>query len=192
MDLSDLTRSEGWTLVVDDGAGSRADLLGSPQTDELSAQACAGNVVAIPSGFAPIDAFFAVAHEIAEARYDFTGHHQHVWREQCNILARWCRKLTGALTTEHAQSSRELDAVRESLDQCRKERGKALDELVRRWAIPSPSAISVEKRAVKDTTVVWRGSVTDLLTDLAPLLGTEGLNDLENQLWHKRVRDSKE
>lgn len=88
-----LAASEGWTLVVDDGAPDRPDALGTPQRDELCAQACQGQVVAVRSALPLDSAFYAVSHEIAEARYDFTGHHQSVWREQCSILARWCRKL---------------------------------------------------------------------------------------------------
>lgn len=181
MDLFDLTTAEGWRLVVDDGAASRPDLLGSPQKDELSAQACAGNVVAIPSTLRPIDAFFAVAHEIAEARYDFTGHHQHVWREQCNIMARWCRRLTGELRSALEQDGRELDAVRGSLDQCRRERSQALHDLARFGLLntndPSP---------VKNVVVTWRGSISDLVTDLEPLLGAQGLGVLEQLLRDKR------
>lgn len=93
--LFELAASEGWQLVVDDNASERPDALGTPQRDELCAQACKGNVVAIRSGLALDHAYYAVSHEIAEARHDFTGHHQAVWREQCSILARWCRKLNG-------------------------------------------------------------------------------------------------
>lgn len=38
-------------------------------------------------------AFYPVSHEIAEDRCGFTGHHQLLWREQLNILARWCARL---------------------------------------------------------------------------------------------------
>lgn len=93
MNLFDLTLSEGWTLVVDDNAPDRPDALGTPQRDELCAQACKGQVVAVRSKLSLEHAYYAVSHEIAEARNDFTGHHQAVWREQCAILSRWCRKL---------------------------------------------------------------------------------------------------
>lgn len=94
LDLYTLTESEGWTLVVDENAPDRPDILGLPQRDELCAQACKNNVIAIRPSLKHIDAFYAVSHEIAEARYDFSGHHQHVWREQCNILSRWCRHIS--------------------------------------------------------------------------------------------------
>lgn len=181
MNLFDLARAEGWTLVVDDQAPDRPDILGSPQRDELSAQACAGNVVAIQKTLAPSNAFFSVAHEIAETRYDFTGHHQHVWREQCNILARWCRKLTVELETVLAQDARELDAVRGSLDQCRRERSQALGDLVHFGVLNTN-----DYRSTKDVPVVWRGSVGDLVTDLEPLLGIPGLDTLERLLREKR------
>lgn len=93
IDLFALAKSEGWTLVVESGGPDRPDILGTPQRDELCAQACRGNVVVIRPELALADAFYAVSHEIAEARSDFTGHHQAVWREQCSIMARWCRKL---------------------------------------------------------------------------------------------------
>lgn len=93
MNLFELAASEGWRLVIDDAAPDRPDALGTPQRDELCAQACRGNVVAIRSSLPLPSAYYAVSHEIAEARNDFTGHHQQVWREQCSILARWCRKL---------------------------------------------------------------------------------------------------
>ncbi len=93
MNLFELAASEGWKLVVDDNAPDRPDILGTPQRDELCAQACKGQIIAIRSGLDMSDAFYAVSHEIAEARNDFTGHHQKVWREQCSILSRWCKKL---------------------------------------------------------------------------------------------------
>lgn len=92
-ELFGLAASEGWTLVIDDNAADRADALGTPQRDELCAQACAGNIIAIRSGLHLDHAYYAVSHEISEARNGFTGHHQQVWREQCCILARWCRRL---------------------------------------------------------------------------------------------------
>lgn len=91
--LFELAAREGYTLVIDDGASERPDRLGAPQRDELCAQACRGNVIAIRSTL-PLDrAFYAVSHEIAEDRSDYTGHHQLLWREQLQILARWCRRL---------------------------------------------------------------------------------------------------
>lgn len=117
MDLFTLTQSEGWTLVVDDNAPDRPDILGQPQRDELCAQACKGNVIAIRSSLKHVDAFYAVAHEIAEARLSFTGHSQHVWREQCGILSRWCRHLT----VENSQLEREVHAVSDTLDTYRTE-----------------------------------------------------------------------
>lgn len=116
MNLVELTRYEGWTLVVDDNAPDRPDILGTPQRDELCAQACNGNVVAIKPSLGLIHAFYAVSHEIAEARNGFTGHHQAVWREQCNILSRWCRHLA----IENTQVERELHAVTATLDEHRK------------------------------------------------------------------------
>jgi len=105
MDLKELTASEGWTLVIDDNAADRDDALGTPQRDELCAQACMGNVVAIRSGLPLAEAFYAVSHEIAEARNDFTGHHQAVWREQCSIMSRWCKKLFNAQLSAVAQAA---------------------------------------------------------------------------------------
>lgn len=93
VDLFDLVKSEGWTLVLDHQAPDRPDILGSPQRDELCAQACRGQIVALRPALPLEHAFYAVSHEIAEARNDFTGHHQAVWREQCSILSRWCRRL---------------------------------------------------------------------------------------------------
>lgn len=92
-ELFELAKSEGWMLVIDDNASERPDALGTPQRDELCAQACEGQVIAIRSGLSLDFAYYAVSHEIAEARSGFTGHHQGVWREQCAILARWCRLL---------------------------------------------------------------------------------------------------
>lgn len=94
MNLGDLCRTEGYTLVVDDHAPDHPDALGTPQRDELCAQACRGNVIRLRSGLPEHAAFYAVSHEIAEDRNGFTGHHQAVWREQCTILARWCKRLS--------------------------------------------------------------------------------------------------
>lgn len=116
IDLYTLTESEGWTLIVDENAPDRPDILGLPQRDELCAQACKNNIIAIRPQLKHIDAFYAVSHEIAEARHDFTGHHQHVWREQCSILSRWCRHLT----LENRQTELELQAVTKTLDDHRK------------------------------------------------------------------------
>lgn len=93
MNLKELVELEGWRYVEMEEPSQHPDRLGSPQTDPLCfAQACKNNVIAVRPG-AGGDAFYAAAHEIAEARHDFSGHHQHVWREQCNILARWCKHL---------------------------------------------------------------------------------------------------
>ena len=93
MTLKDLVELEGWRYVEMDDPSEHPGRLGSPQTDPLCyAQACAGNVLAVQPGHEG-HAFYAAAHEIAEARHDFSGHTQHVWREQNNILARWCRHL---------------------------------------------------------------------------------------------------
>lgn len=100
MNLVELAASEGWTLIVDDNAPDRSDALGTPQRDELCAQACQGQVVAIRPQLKLEHAFYAVSHEIAEARNDFTGHHQAVWREQCSILSRWCRRLHAAQSNQ--------------------------------------------------------------------------------------------
>ena len=90
MTLAELVAREGYTLVIDDHAPDHPEALGTPQRDELCAQACKGNVVRMRSSLPPERAFYAVSHEIAEDRCDFTGHHQLLWREQLNILARWC------------------------------------------------------------------------------------------------------
>ena len=88
-----LARGEGWELVIDEDAPNRPGVLGTPQRDELCAQACEGQVVAVRDAAVLDRLYYAVSHEIAEARNDFSGHHQGVWREQCAILARWCRRL---------------------------------------------------------------------------------------------------
>lgn len=91
--LRGLCKSEGFELTIDDCAPDRLDRLGEPQRDELCAQACQNNVIAVRSTLRPEFAFYAVSHEIAETRSGFTGHHQLLWREQCTVLARWCRRL---------------------------------------------------------------------------------------------------
>ena len=47
MNLSDLVKSEGYALELDPNAPERPDIKGLPQRDELCAQACDGNVIAI-------------------------------------------------------------------------------------------------------------------------------------------------
>lgn len=91
--LADLVRREGYQLVIDDHAADHPDALGTPQRDELCAQACKGNIIRMRSGLAERDAWYPVSHEIAEDRTDFSGHTQKLWREQLNILARWCARL---------------------------------------------------------------------------------------------------
>jgi hypothetical protein len=91
--LFELAKSEGFRLVFDELAPDRADILGTPQRDELCAQACEGNVIAIRPTLPLDNAYYAVSHEIAEVRTDFSGHNQLLWREQCQVLARWCRRL---------------------------------------------------------------------------------------------------
>ena len=93
MNLKQLVELEGWRYEEVEQPSEHPGRLGSPQTDPLCyAQACAGNVLAVRPGEGG-HAFYAAAHEIAEARHDFAGHGEHVWREQCNILSRWCRHL---------------------------------------------------------------------------------------------------
>lgn len=116
VDLHKLVRWEGWELVIDDNAPNRPDILGLPQRDELCAQACQGNIVAIRSELALDHAFYAVSHEIAEARNGFKGHTQQVWREQCMIMSRWCR----ILREDNEQLERELVAVTAHLDETRR------------------------------------------------------------------------
>lgn len=96
MTLADLVRLEGYTLVIDDHAADHPDALGLPQRDELCAQACKGNVIRITSSLRERDAWYPVSHEIAEHRNDFSGHTQRLWREQLNILSRWCARLAAA------------------------------------------------------------------------------------------------
>lgn len=91
--ITALARLEGYTLIVDDHAADHPELLGLPQRDELCAQACRGNVIRIHSSVRERDAFYPVSHEIAEHRCDFSGHTQRLWREQLNILSRWCARL---------------------------------------------------------------------------------------------------
>ena len=116
IDLHKLALWEGWTLVIDDNAPNRPDILGTPQRDELCAQACENNIVAIRSGLALDHAFYAVSHEIAEARNGFKGHSQQVWREQCQIMSRWCR----ILREDNGQLDMELVAVTAHLDETRR------------------------------------------------------------------------
>lgn len=47
-------------------------------------------------------------------------------------------------------------------------------------------AVTRDYRDTKDVPVIWRGSVTDLVTDLEPLLGPEGLGELERVLRERR------
>jgi hypothetical protein len=107
--LAQLVEAEGFKLVLDPDASERPDILGTPQRDELCAQACKGNIIALRPTLPLRDAFYAVSHEIAECRLDFSGHHQAVWREQCSILSRWCRRLSHAniLLAREAGSLRE-------------------------------------------------------------------------------------
>lgn len=92
--LAELVKLEGYTLIIDDNAADHPEALGQPQRDELCAQACRGNVIRMRSGLRERDAWYPVSHEIAEDRTDFTGHTQKLWREQLNILARWCARLS--------------------------------------------------------------------------------------------------
>jgi hypothetical protein len=87
--LIELVASEGYTLIIDDAAADHPDALGTPQRDELCAQACKGNVIRMRSGLSEEHGVYACAHEIAEDRSGFTGHHQLLWREQTAIMARW-------------------------------------------------------------------------------------------------------
>lgn len=96
MNLKELVAREGYELVIDDNAADHPDALGTPQRDELCAQVCKGNIIRMRSGLREEHAFYAVSHEIAEDRSDFTGHHQLLWREQTQILARWCSRLQKA------------------------------------------------------------------------------------------------
>lgn len=91
--LKELVTREGYTLIIDDAAPDHPEALGQPQRDELCAQACAGNIIRMRSGLPEEDAWYPVSHEIAEDRTDFKGHTQKLWREQLNILARWCARL---------------------------------------------------------------------------------------------------
>ncbi len=116
IDLHKLVQWEGWSLVIDDNAPNRPDILGSPQRDELCAQACKDNIVAIRSELSLDHAFYAVSHEIAEARNGYKGHTQQVWREQCAIMARWCR----ILREDNEQLEMELVAVTANLDEHRR------------------------------------------------------------------------
>ncbi len=94
--LADLVKREGYTLIIDDAAADHPEAKGTPQRDELCAQMCEGNVIRMRSGLNERDAWYPVSHEIAEDRCDFTGHNQKMWREQLNILSRWCARLAGA------------------------------------------------------------------------------------------------
>jgi hypothetical protein len=94
--LVDLVRMEGYTLIIDDHAADHPDAKGTPQRDELCAQACLGNIIRIRSGISERDAWYPVSHEIAEDRCDHGGHTQKLWREQLNILSRWCARLAAS------------------------------------------------------------------------------------------------
>lgn len=97
--LKDLVEREGYQLVIDDDAPDHPDALGTPQRDELCAQACRGNIIRMPSHLlehGEANAWYPVSHEIAEDRTDFHGHSQKLWREQLNILSRWCARLSAA------------------------------------------------------------------------------------------------
>lgn len=111
MTLRDLARYEGYELIIDDNAADHPDAKGLPQRDELCAQACSGNVIRMRSGLRERDAFYAVAHEIAEDRCDFSGHTQLLWREQTAIQARWCARLMA----EQERIAHELEDAQELL-----------------------------------------------------------------------------
>lgn len=100
MRLAELVRLEGYELIIDDNASEHPDALGTPQRDALCAQACKGNVIRMRSGLRERDAWYAVSHEIAEDRCDFSGHTQLMFREQLNILARWCCRLAAGLEAQ--------------------------------------------------------------------------------------------
>jgi hypothetical protein len=96
LSLMDLVNMEGYELEIDDNAADHPDAKGTPQRDELCAQMCEGNVIRMRSGLRECDAWYPVSHEIAEDRCDHSGHTQKLWREQLNILARWCARLSAA------------------------------------------------------------------------------------------------
>jgi hypothetical protein len=105
--LTELVRREGWALIIDDHAADHPDALGTPQRDELCAQACKGNIIRMRSGLEEPEAWYPVSHEMAEERTDFRGHTQKLWREQLNILSRWCARLSA----ENEALRAEMDAV---------------------------------------------------------------------------------
>ncbi len=91
--LTRAVQREGWTLVYTDEPSLHPEAIGSRQSDPAATvQALSGNRLAIREG-TERDSYYAAAHEIAEARNGFSGHHQQCWREQCTILARWVRLL---------------------------------------------------------------------------------------------------
>lgn len=100
LSLKDLAAREGYELIIDDNAAEHPDALGTPQRDELCAQVCKGNVIRIRSGLPEALSWYPVSHEIAEDRTDFGGHTQRLWREQLNILSRWCARLAAAQEPE--------------------------------------------------------------------------------------------
>jgi hypothetical protein len=112
MELADLVAREGYRLEIDANAADRPDALGLPQKDELCAQACRDNVVAIRPSVPEPFRVYPVSHEIAEDRCGFTGHHQALWREQLAILCRWVR----ILLTENAKLKAENKSLQEVLD----------------------------------------------------------------------------
>lgn len=119
MNLAELVKLEGYTLVIDDAAADHPDLLGTPQRDELCAQACKGNVIRMRSGLEEHDAWYPVSHEIAEDRTDFKGHTQKLWREQLNILSRWCARLAAHNTQQAEHVAYLLSLRRETeTDKC--------------------------------------------------------------------------
>jgi len=105
MTLKELVKLEGYELVVDDGYADHPGAMGTPQRDELCAQMCLGNVIRIPSTLTEANAIYPISHEIAEHRCDFTGHHQRLWRQQCDILQRWCARLLAAQQAAQSRSS---------------------------------------------------------------------------------------
>jgi hypothetical protein len=98
LDLHRLCLLEGYQLIIDENAADHPDALGAPQRDELCAQACKGNVIRMRPGVPPAAAFYAVSHEIAEDRTDFGGHTQLLFREQLNIVTRWCARLAAEVS----------------------------------------------------------------------------------------------
>ena len=105
MDLADLCKLYGFTLVIDPDPQGRPDALGDTSQDRLfKAQLCAGKVIAVQEDNP--DATYCVSHEIAHGIVGFIDE-KSVMVEQANILARWARSLVIYIQKQERKNEKE-------------------------------------------------------------------------------------